>query len=244
MCTPCLKSQKVISGTGCANCDAGKVMDATNDQACSSCTGNTIASDGVCTPCDDLYKTTDNIKCEYCGGYGWSGMFKGLSSTDADDGDLFMGKCANYESIECKSNGPGPQVICYATWKIKFTESTDNLCFTATQKVDDQVAIYIKDIGPPVGFPKYFDQRGCACNGGCACMTDYPFLMDFDSTWGKKNSLQWWYRGGTGQKCMKIDVAKDSERLLVMWFFSEDEGAGKQGLKLDTSTAFKAQNTC
>ena len=121
---------------------------------------------------------------------------------------------------------------------------TDNLCFEATAKVDDQVAIYIKDVGSSVGFPAYFDQKGCDCNGGCACMTDYPYLMDFDSTWGKKSSLQWWTRGTTGEKCMDIDVAKDGEKLLVMWFFNEDDGAGNQALKLTTSTVFKAKNTC
>tara|TARA_B110000285_G_scaffold235611_1_gene318686 strand:- start:7927 stop:13395 length:5469 start_codon:yes stop_codon:yes gene_type:complete len=253
MCTPCLKSQKIIStGTGCENC-VGKVMDATDDTKCAKCTGNTIPKNGVCTACPDLHKTTDNIKCEYCGGYGWSEMFKGFSSTDADRGDEFTSAVQNTETEDCKYDGPGPQVICYATWKIKFTESTDNLCFTATQKVDDQVAIYIKDTGTPVGFPAYFDQKGCACNGGCACMTDYPFLMDFDSTWGKKDSLQWWYRGETGEKCMDIDVNKDGEKLLVMWFFQEDDGntarqvgepVGKQSLKLTTSTVFKAKNTC
>jgi len=256
VCTPCSKSQKIIS-SGCADCAAGKVMDASNDQKCTICTGNTIASDGVCTACPDLHKNNkDHTSCEYCGGHGWSEMFKGMSSVDADDGALFMGKCANYESIKCKSNGPGPQVICYATWKIKFTEDTDELCFTASQKVDDQVAIYIREEGTPVGFPSYFDQTGCFCNGGCACMTDYPYLMDFDTTWGKKSSLQWWYRGGTGQKCLdlgKIVGLKDSEKLLVMWFFSEDDGnaarlvgepVGKQSLKLTTSTAFKAKNTC
>merc|ERR1712166_183400 len=78
VCTPCLKSQKIIS-TGCADCDAGKVMDATNDQNCASCTGNTIASDGVCIACPDLYKpNTAHTKCEYCGGYGWDTMFTGI----------------------------------------------------------------------------------------------------------------------------------------------------------------------
>ena len=76
-------------------------------------------------------------------------------------------------------------------------------------------------------------------------MTDYPFLMDFDKDWGKTwNSLQWWYRGGTGEKCMDIDVEKGDTKLLVMWFFNEDDGAGNQALKLTTSTAFKAKNTC
>ena len=244
ICTPCSKSQKIIS-TGCADCDAGKVMDATNDQKCAKCTGNTIASDGVCIACPDLNKpNTDHTKCEYCGGYGWDTMFTGIASTSSDTGSKFNNAVWKVEDYDCKNDGPGPQIICYATWKIKFTESTDDLCFEATDYVDDQVAIYIRDTGTSVGFPKYFDQKGCACNGGCACMTDYPFLMDFDKDWGKKSSLQWWYRGGTGEKCMDIDVAKGDTKLLVMWFFNEDDGAGNQGLQLDTSTAFKAKNTC
>ena len=244
VCTPCSKSQKIIS-TGCKNCDAGKVMDATNDQACSSCTGNTIASDGVCTACSDLYTPNKaHTKCDYCGGYDWGTMFTGIASTSSDTGSKFQNAVWKVENWKCKNNGPGPQIICYATWKIKFTEATTNVCFEATAKVDDQVAIYIKDAGSSVGFPAYFDQKGCACNGGCACMTDYPYLMDFDSTWGKSSSLQWWTRGTTGEKCMDIDVAKDGEKLLVMWFFNEDDGAGKQALKLTTSTVFKAKNTC
>ena len=244
VCTPCSKSQKIIS-TGCKNCDAGKVMDATNDQACSSCTGNTIASDGVCTACSDLYTPNKaHTKCDYCGGYDWGTMFTGIASTSSDTGSKFQNAVWKVENWKCKNNGPGPQIICYATWKIKFTEATTNVCFEATATVDDQVAIYIKDAGSSVGFPAYFDQKGCACNGGCACMTDYPYLMDFDSTWGKSSSLQWWTRGTTGEKCMDIDVAKDGEKLLVMWFFNEDDGAGKQALKLTTSTVFKAKNTC
>lgn len=248
VCTQCKSSEKIVSG-GCEECGQGTIMNAKDDQSCSKCTKpNEVGINGVCTPCPTGKKpNSEQTACEDCTGKGWNEMFSMLGKYPSDNGYKFSSSVSHSKYQDCKSDGPGPQVICYAAWEIEFTELTLQLCFTATD-VDDQVALYLKPIGTGIGFPAYFDKSGCGCHagGGCACMTDYPFLMDYDALWGKANSAQWsWWYGRTGKRCMlPLDIRPNKKMLLVMWFFNEDEYSNMGGVKLSTTNNFRTGYTC
>jgi len=239
VCKPCLKSQYIID-KGCNPCAPGSVMHPNEDTKCKKCDGNNeIAKTGVCQQCNP-YHVPNTARTKCCPGAKWNEMFTGFSSTASlNTGSTFLDSITNQHEKGCWDKGPGPQVICYASWKIQFTKDMMDLCFTNAEAVDDQVAIYTRpaDFDGSGFFPNYFNTAGCGCNGGCACQTDYPHLMNYDDTWGTKNSLQWSVSGGIGQKCMSIDAKKDDKITLVMWYFNEDDSAGNQALKLASSVS-------
>ena len=161
------------------------------------------------------------------------------------------------------TNTYGPQIICFATFEIKFSKNGD-ACFDV-EGVDDQVAIYWHrtdsyrwDKPVIVSFPEYFSSSGCDCRGasgtGCACMTDYPYLMDFDHRkieavdwraklynrfsdgyWGdNKYRIGNWKKGQSGKKCEKSFSPGGTYRITI-WYFNEDKGAGTQKLKISAN---------
>jgi len=161
------------------------------------------------------------------------------------------------------TNTYGPQIICFATFEIKFSKNGD-ACFDV-EGVDDQVAIYWHrtdsyrmDKPVTVSFPEYFSSSDCDCRGasgtGCACMTDYPYLMDFDHRkieavdwraklynrfsdgyWGdNKYRIGNWKKGQSGKKCEKSFWPGGTYRITI-WYFNEDKGRGSQKLKISAN---------
>jgi hypothetical protein len=171
----------------------------------------------------------------------------------------------------------GPQIICYATFDVRFTNpggtGDNNLCLNV-KSVDDQVAIYWhrtdrdssdfdKSEHPeiPVGFPEYFSSSDCDCHGetfsGCACRTDYPYLMNFGHkkinldmfgqrqlAWGNRFSYGYWgdtkYRignwkkGQSGEKC-ENSMWPGSTYRVTIWYFNEDRGRASQTLDISAN---------
>lgn len=232
ICTNCTKMQKIIS-TGCTDCPPGEVMDPNNDQACTKCTGNTIAKDGTCEQCPEFHTpNSDHTACEYCGGYTWSEMFKGFDNV-SDTGSTFQNALDHTKTLQCQNDGPGPRIICYATWEIELISDVGEVCFKAEDIVgDDSVAIYIKQIGTPVSFDCNCQFRGVGCSTflgvdhNCASSLQWEshhrsVICDrpiFQPSWGDERFAK-----------------KGDKLLLVMWFFNEDDGADRQVLNLTMS---------
>jgi len=250
-CVVCGFTQKVQAPTGCVPCPSGQKRSSTVDTTCEKCSGNQFLDGDSCKPCPANTKiNADNTACTPCGGKTWDESWTNFEEKSNYGNLPFYNSNPNQG---CQTNKYGPQVICYSTYEIRFSINGD-ACFDVTG-VDDQVAIYWhRTSGTPnppitVGMPEYFSKSGCGCKGkgagGCACMTDYPYLMDYDSksvgsgfgtgNWGNtKYQIGNWKKGQTGRKCEKSFWPGSVYRITI-WYFNEDKGAGSQKLKISAN---------